>query len=76
MYFFLSYKISNTPNEKGDRACYRFSNHDCVVYDRSYYMFFILEGNNILELIQKYIIFEDFKVLKSYQNKNFKITNE
>lgn len=41
------YKIAETPNEKGDRACYRFAHHECTMYDKSFTeIFFISESNS------------------------------
>lgn len=41
---YFSYKIAETPNEKGTRACYRFAKNECIVYDKSYYEIIYLEG--------------------------------
>lgn len=32
------YKLAVKPHEKGQRACYRFANTDCTLYDASYYV--------------------------------------
>ena len=37
---YFGYKIPLYPNNKSERACYRFFNHDAVMYDLSYYLIF------------------------------------
>ncbi|CAG9335626.1 POP1 [Blepharisma stoltei] len=43
------YKIALHPNDKSIRAVYRFASHNCVVYDRSYYISLILKDKNFIE---------------------------
>nr|ABV48774.1 ribonucease P subunit Pop1 [Tetrahymena pyriformis] len=72
---YFQYKIARTPNEKGDRACYRFANHDCTVYDRSYYEFLFIQGTNLLEFLQVHLLQKDYKTVLVNQKKNFKISD-
>lgn len=37
---YFGYKIPFYPNNKSERACYRFFSHDAVMYDLSYYLIF------------------------------------
>jgi hypothetical protein len=34
---YFNYKVAISPNDKSDRACYRFAKNNCVIYDKSYY---------------------------------------
>ncbi|KAL4481569.1 hypothetical protein ABPG74_007658 [Tetrahymena malaccensis] len=72
---YFQYKIARTPNEKGDRACFRFANHDCTVYDRSYYEFIFIQGTKMLEFMNAHLQQKDYKTLVQNQKKNFKITD-
>lgn len=55
------YKVAQTPNEKGDRACFRFANHDCTLYDASYYELVYISGSGeIDEFLMRHMIRKDW----------------
>ena len=48
---YFGFRVALHPNDKSQRACYRFFQHDAVMYDLSYYG--ILELKGIEEIIKK-----------------------
>lgn len=44
---YFGYKIATKYNEKNLRAAYRFSSHDAIIHDLSYYGFITLSGDKV-----------------------------
>ena len=43
-------KVSWTPNDKSERASYRYAKNDCLIFDKSYYRTVQVDGDITLIL--------------------------
>jgi ribonuclease P/MRP protein subunit POP1 len=69
---YFNYKIPVHPNNKSERACYRFFSHDAVMYDLSYYIIIEFEANE--EVLRKALsrVLEAKDLQKVFQEESLK----
>ena len=51
---YFGYKIAEKPNDKSDRAAYRFTKKECVIYDKSYMHFVMIKGSSV-DMIKEFL---------------------
>lgn len=64
---YFGYKVAESPNDKSDRASYRFAKNQSILYDRSYYTVVVVKGEtkSIVELLKQHLSESDSRRLAS-----------